>query len=56
MTISPAYDLGCLHLELGHEQAALSAFQLALEFDPDCTPAQIEVARLRTASAQRTME
>lgn len=39
MTTSPAYDLGCTYIELGDREQARIAFQLALSFDPNFTPA-----------------
>ena len=50
MTVSPAYDLGCLYLELGDLQAAQAAFEQALQFDPHCTPAQAQLQALRARS------
>jgi glycosyltransferase involved in cell wall biosynthesis len=40
MTTYPAYDLGCIYIELERPQEALAAFELALAFDADLTAAQ----------------
>jgi glycosyltransferase involved in cell wall biosynthesis len=40
MTTYPAYDLGCIYMELERSQEALAAFELALSFDANFTAAQ----------------
>ncbi len=40
MTTYPAYDLGCIYLDLKRPTEALAAFELALSFDPNFTEAQ----------------
>jgi tetratricopeptide (TPR) repeat protein len=40
MTTYPAYDLGCIHIDLERPQEALAAFELALSFDANFTAAQ----------------
>jgi tetratricopeptide (TPR) repeat protein len=40
MTTYPAYDLGCIYIDLERPQEALAAFELALSFDANFTAAQ----------------
>lgn len=47
MTIYPAYDLGCVYLEMGRVQEALAAFELALSFDANFTAAQEQIDKIR---------
>ena len=46
MTIYPAYDLGCMYLEMGQVQEALAAFELALSFDANFTAAQEQIDKI----------
>lgn len=47
MTTYPAYDLGCIYLELERPQDALAAFELALSFDANFTAAQEKADKIR---------
>jgi tetratricopeptide (TPR) repeat protein len=47
MTTYPAYDLGCVYSELERPQEALMAFELALSFDANFTPAQEKADKIR---------
>jgi tetratricopeptide (TPR) repeat protein len=47
MTTYPAYDLGCLYIELERPQEALAAFELALSFDANFTNAQAQIENLK---------
>jgi hypothetical protein len=47
MTTYPAYDLGCLYIDLERPQQALAAFELALTFDATFTAAQEKVNLIR---------
>lgn len=47
MTTYPAYDLGCIYLELERPQEALAAFKLALSFDADFTAAQEKIDQIK---------
>jgi len=47
MTTYPAYDLGCIYIDLERPQEALAAFELALSFDPNLTAAQEKAERIR---------
>jgi glycosyltransferase involved in cell wall biosynthesis len=47
MTTYPAYDLGCIYLELKRSQEALAAFELALSFDADFTAAREKAEIIR---------
>jgi hypothetical protein len=40
MTTYPAYDLGCVYIDLKCPQEALAAFELALSFDANFIAAQ----------------
>ncbi len=43
ITTYPAYDLGCVYLQMGRMQEALAAFDLALYFDANLTEAQDKI-------------
>ena len=47
MTTYPAYDLGCLYIDMERLQEALAAFELALSFDANFTAAQEKVNLIR---------
>ncbi len=47
ITTYPAYDLGCLYIDLERPQEALAAFELALSFDANFTAAQEKVNLIR---------
>ena len=47
MTTYPAYDLGCLYIDMERPQEALAAFELALSFDANFTAAQEKVNLIR---------
>ncbi|MBD0344941.1 MAG: hypothetical protein ICV63_09010 [Coleofasciculus sp. Co-bin14] len=47
ITTYPAYDLGCVYLELKRSQEALAAFELALSFAPDFTAAREKAEIIR---------
>jgi tetratricopeptide (TPR) repeat protein len=47
MTTYPAYDLGCVYIELERQQEALAAFELALSFDANFTAAQEKADKIR---------
>jgi tetratricopeptide (TPR) repeat protein len=47
ITTYPAYDLGCVYLEMGRVQEALAAFELALSFDTNFTAAQEKINKIR---------
>lgn len=47
MTTYPAYDLGCLYMDLQWPQQALTAFELALSFDANFTAAQEKAEIIR---------
>lgn len=47
ITTYPAYDLGCVYLQMGRMQEALAAFELALSFDANLTEAQEKIDEIR---------
>jgi len=47
MTIFPAYDLGCIYIDLDKPQEALKLFELVLSFDANFTAAQEKVNIIR---------
>ncbi|HAA29942.1 MAG TPA: hypothetical protein DCE56_22435 [Cyanobacteria bacterium UBA8553] len=47
ITTYPAYDLGCVYLEMGRVQEAIAAFELALSFDANFTAAQEKIDEIR---------
>ena len=47
ITTYPAYDLGCVYLEMRRMQEALAAFDLALSFDANFTAAQEKIDEIR---------
>lgn len=47
MTTYPAYELGCLYMNLQRSQEALTAFELALSFDANFTAAQEKAEIIR---------
>lgn len=47
MTTYPAYDLGCIYIDLERPQEALTAFELALSFDANLTAAQEKANLIR---------
>jgi tetratricopeptide (TPR) repeat protein len=47
ITIYPAYDMGCIYIELERPQEALAAFEVALSFDPNFTAAQEKINKIR---------
>jgi Tfp pilus assembly protein PilF len=44
ITLYPAFDIGTLYLELQQVENAIAAFNLALSFDPNYTPAKEQLA------------
>jgi tetratricopeptide (TPR) repeat protein len=54
MTTYPAYDLGCVYLEMGRRQEALAAFELALSFDTNFTAAQERIDKIKKDLATQT--
>ncbi len=51
MTTYPAYDLGCIYLDLKRPDEALAAFELALSFDPNFTEAQEKIHNIKNGEA-----
>ncbi len=51
MTTYPAYDLGCIYLDLKRPDEALAAFELALSFDPNFIEAQEKIDTIRRVLA-----
>ncbi len=51
MTTYPAYDLGCIYLDMKRPNEALAAFELALSFDPNFTEAQEKINTIRQITA-----
>lgn len=49
LTTYPAYNLGCTYLEMQRRQDALAAFELALAFDANFTPAQEKIEEIKQA-------
>jgi tetratricopeptide (TPR) repeat protein len=47
MTIYPAYDMGCIYIDLERPQEALAAFELALSFDANFTAAQEKIDKIK---------
>jgi hypothetical protein len=47
MTIFPAYDLGCMYIDLNKPQSALEYFELVLSFDANFTAAQEKVKLIK---------
>lgn len=47
MTIFPAYDLGCIYIDLERPQEALKSFELVLSFDDNFTAAQEKVKLIK---------
>ncbi len=47
MTIYPAYDMGCIYIDLERPQEALAAFELALSFEANFTAAQEKADKIR---------
>jgi glycosyltransferase involved in cell wall biosynthesis len=47
MSTYPAYDLGCIYIDLERPQEALTAFELALSFDANLTTAQEKANLIR---------
>lgn len=47
MTTYPAYDLGCIYIDLERPEAALAAFELAFSFDANLTAAQEKANLIR---------
>jgi glycosyltransferase involved in cell wall biosynthesis len=54
ITNDAAYELGCIYYEIGQPQQAIAAFNLALSFDPNYTPAkeQLIIAHQRLQTKQ----
>ncbi len=50
-SIYPAYDLGCIYLDLKRPDEALAAFELALSFDPNFTEAQEKIHNIKHGEA-----
>lgn len=46
-TTYPAYDMGCVYIELSRKQEALAAFEMALSFDARFTPAREKIEGIR---------
>ncbi len=51
LTIDPACSIGCAQMELGDWKQAVSAFELALSFDPNCKMAQQNLEKIREQGA-----
>lgn len=47
MTLYPAYDLGCIFMEMELWQKALTAFELAVSFDPNFTEAKDKIEQIK---------
>ena len=47
ITIYPAYDMGCIYIELERPQEALAAFELALSFEANFTAAQEKIDKIK---------
>jgi tetratricopeptide (TPR) repeat protein len=47
MTIYPAYDMGCIYIDLERPQEALAVFELALSFDANFTAAQEKIDKIK---------
>jgi tetratricopeptide (TPR) repeat protein len=47
MTTYPAYDLGCVYIDIQRRQEALAAFELALSFDANLTVAQEKIDKIK---------
>jgi tetratricopeptide (TPR) repeat protein len=47
ITIYPAYDMGCIYIDLERPQEALAAFELALSFEANFTAAQDQIDKIR---------
>jgi glycosyltransferase involved in cell wall biosynthesis len=47
ITTYPAYDIGNVYIELERPQEALAAFELALSFDANFTPAQDKIDKIK---------
>lgn len=43
MTIFPAYDLGCIYIDIERPEDALAAFELVLSFNANFTAAQEKI-------------
>jgi len=54
ITTYPAYDLGCLYMNMERPQEALAAFELALSFDVNFIPAQEKANIIRQYLATQT--
>ncbi len=47
MTIFPAYDMGCIYIDLERPQEALAVFELALSFEANFTAAQEKIDKIK---------
>ena len=54
ITTYPAYDLGCLYMNMERPQEALAAFELALSFEDNFIPAQEKANIIRQYLATQT--
>lgn len=51
LTTYPAYNIGCIYLEMKRPQDALVAFEMALAFDPGFAPAQERINEIKPSFA-----
>jgi tetratricopeptide (TPR) repeat protein len=54
MTTYPAYNLGCIYIELERPQNALTAFEMAISFDANFTVAQEKIDQIKQLLATQT--